>query len=128
MGASEVDQVAGASAGEGVDRLGDVSHHAHVIAIAEPELKQPLLKRRYILILIHHKVPVLAPDGARDVFPLRKHAHREEQHVLKVDHPALSLGILIHRDQPGDRGEVVAGSSGPTSCGCRLHIVIGRDQ
>ena len=63
----EAQQVLRGGAGEGVDGLAGVAHHAQFVAAAQPQLKQPLLQRRNVLVLVHHEVPVLLPDGGGDL-------------------------------------------------------------
>ncbi len=63
--AREPEQVAGAGAGERVDGLGRVADDAQVLALAQPQVEQPLLERVDVLVLVDDEVAVLrrAPSG-----------------------------------------------------------------
>ena len=77
--------MARAGAGERVDRLGRVADDADVVALAEPEVEQPLLEGVDVLVLVDDEVAVLAADGPGDVLALGEDPDGEEQDVLEVD-------------------------------------------
>ncbi len=123
MTGAEVQQVVRGGAGEGVDGLAGVADHAQAVPVAQPQLQQPLLQRADVLVLVDHEVVVLPADGLRDVVPVLEHAHRQQQHVLEVDHAALALELLVHAVDPGDLGGVAGDLAAGLGGGGR--IVLG---
>ena len=74
----ELQQVAAGRAGEGVNRLGGVAHHADVVAAAQPHVQQALLQRGDVLILVYHKVAVLVADGRGKLLVLLEHGDGQQ--------------------------------------------------
>ena len=93
--ARKIQQVTAGRAGERVNRLGGVAHHANIVAAAQPHIQQTLLQRGHVLVLVHHKMAVLVADGRRELLVLLQHGDGQQQHVLKVDEVTLILQILI---------------------------------
>lgn len=100
----------GGGAGEGVDRLAGVADHAEGVALAEPEVQQPLLERADVLVLVDDEVLVLGADLLGDVVAVLQDADGEEQHVLEVDHAAVALELLVRPVDLGDLGQVPGAS------------------
>ena len=104
----EAEQVLRGGAGEGVDGLAGVAHDAEVVAAAEPQLQEPLLQRRDVLVLVDDEVPVLLPDGRGHLRVLLQDADGDQQHVLEVDDVAVGLDVLIGLEDPRHGGQVEA--------------------
>ncbi len=108
-------------AGEAVDRLVGIAHHAQVVAAAEPGVEQALLQRRDVLVLVHHEVAVARADLLRDVAVLLQRAGHDHQQVGEVDDagPALGLLELLVDARHGVRGhrDVTAGRACPLGIG-----------
>lgn len=110
VGGTEVQQVVGGGAGEGVDRLAGVADDAEVVPAADPEVEQPLLERADVLVLVDHEVLVLGSDVLGDVLAVLEDRDGEQQHVLEVDHGPVALQLFVRRVDLGEfRG--VAGAS-----------------
>ena len=91
----ELQQVPGRGAGEGVDRLGCVPDHTDVVALTHPQIEKSLLKGVDVLVLVNHEVAVLRAHDASDVLTFREDADGQQQHVLEVNGPSLSLDLLV---------------------------------
>lgn len=107
---AEVEQVVGGGAGEGVDGLAGVTDDAEAVALAEPQVQQPLLERADVLVLVDDEVLVLAADLLGDVVAVLEDADRQEQHVLEVDHAAVALELFVRPVDLGDLGQVPGAS------------------
>ncbi len=115
----------GGSAGKGVDRLAGIAHNAQFVPPAQPQFQEALLQRRNVLVLVHHKMPVLLADGGRDFLVLLQDPHRDQEYVLKINDVAVGFDVLIGLEDPGDGGEVEpAGGSPPL----RILQVVCRGQ
>jgi hypothetical protein len=66
-----------------------------VAAIAEPQLQQPVLQRRDVLVLVDREVPVLLVHGSGDAGLGLEHSRACEQHVLEVELAAVVLELLV---------------------------------
>ena len=91
----EVQQVAGAGSVEGVNGLVGVAHDGEVVALAEPGIKQALLQRGDVLILVDHEGAVLGAEllGDTDV-GLDGGGHIQQQ-VVEVQQHALGRGLEL---------------------------------
>ena len=83
------------TAGEAVNGLGRVAHHAQVAVLAQPQLEQLLLQRADVLVLIDHQMPVRALHLGADVVVVAEQGHCAQQHVVEVDHPAIDLELFV---------------------------------
>ena len=84
---------------EGVDRLVLVSHDAHVVAIPEPELQEPLLERVRVLVLVDAEPRVARADRrGRDLVRLEE-VHRPREHVVEVEPSGAILLALVRGPQ-----------------------------
>ncbi|CAH0327014.1 hypothetical protein SRABI128_05707 [Microbacterium sp. Bi128] len=109
----EPEQVLRGGAGEGVDGLAGVAHDAELVASAEPQLQEPLLQRRDVLVLVDDEVPVLFPDGRCHLWVLLQDPHGDQQHVLEVDDVAVGLDVLIGLEDPCHGRQVEAARIAP---------------
>ncbi len=106
--ADEVGEVGSLGAGEGVDRLGGVAHHADLVAAAEPQVEQRGLDRADVLVLVDHEPLVLAAYLGGDALVLAEQGGPDQQDVLHV-HPALvALELLVAAEDVGDGARVEA--------------------
>ena len=91
----EVEQVLGRRAGEGVDGLVVVAHHAELVAPAEPPVEQRLLQGVHVLVLVHRERLQPRADGIGGGGMFVEQAHRHQQHVLEVDPAGALLAALV---------------------------------
>src|SRR5664280_2166101 len=61
----EAEQVLRPGAGERVDRLGRVTHDAHILIRPEPQVDQPLLDRAHVLVLVDDGIPYQVRNAER---------------------------------------------------------------
>jgi glutaredoxin-like protein len=124
--APEPEQVLGRRAGEGVDRLIGVTHHAQVAAVAEPRVEDALLQRRDVLVLVDDEVPVAALDLLGDVGVLLDGPGHDEQQIGEVELAGAALDLLVLgvdlADGLGGHGRL------PARLGGARGVVVGRDQ
>ncbi len=91
----EPEQMVGRCAGERVDRLVVVAHHAEVVAIAEPAVEQRGLQRVHVLELVDgERVEPFADRLGRRRIRV-EHLDREPEHVLEVDLAVRLLAPLV---------------------------------
>src|SRR5690606_24035532 len=95
----EAEQILGPSPREGVDRLARIADDTDVVAIAQPEFEQALLRGRDVLILVDDEEPVLRAHLLRDARFTLDHARAGEQHVFEVELTALVLQALVRTVQ-----------------------------
>ncbi len=122
----EVAEVGGVGAGEAVDRLGGVAHHADLVAAAEPEVEQGRLQRRDVLELVDGEELVLRADLGGHPLVLGEHGGVEQEDVLHV-HPALAaLDVLVGGEHPRHRRRVEPGDV-TTTPGREGGVLLGAD-
>ena len=112
--ARELQQVSGRGAGEGVDGLGRVPDHAHIVTFTYPQVQQALLQCVDVLVLVDYEVAVLRTHDPGDVLALGQDADGQQQHVLEVDDPPLGLELFVGLQHASHCGGVQA--SGVTAC------------
>ena len=91
----ELGQVRGRGAGEGVDGLPRVAHHAQVVTIAQPAGQQRHLHRADVLVLVDGEPAVLAAHLRGHPVVVVEQRHGGEQQVLHVEAAALALDLLV---------------------------------
>ncbi len=85
----------GRRAGEAVDGLVGVAHHAQVVAAAEPRVEQALLQRRHVLVLVDDEMAVAGADLGGDVAVFLQRARRDHQQVGEVEDARAPLGLVV---------------------------------
>ncbi len=91
----EPEQEVGRCAGERVDGLARVAHHADVVAVAEPEVEEVLLQGRDVLVLVDDEEAVLLAHLLRDPRLDLEHAGGGEQDVLEVELTPVVFHALV---------------------------------
>ena len=118
----ELEQVPGRGAGERVDGLAGVAHHAELVAGAQPQVQEPLLQRGNVLVFVHHEVPVLVADHRGHALVFLQDPHHDQQDVLKVDDVAVHLHVLVGLEDAGDGGEVESRRRFPVRRGTHVAV------
>ncbi len=114
----EVQQVARGGAGEGVDGLRGVAHHAEFVAPAQPQVEQALLERGNVLVLVDHEVAVLVAHRGGNPLVVLQDGDGQQQHVLEVDVLPVGLHVLVGLEDARDGGGVQpAGLPAVRRCG-----------
>ena len=85
----------GRGARERVDRLVVVADDAEVVAVAEPQVEQPLLQQVHVLVLVDGERAVLRAERLARTAVLLEEPHRELEQVLEVDQPLCRLPPLV---------------------------------
>ncbi len=85
----------GRRAGERVDRLVVVAHHAELVAIAEPAVEQAGLERVHVLELVDGERGEARTDLFDGLGVLVEQAQREREHVLEVEPAHRALAPLV---------------------------------
>ena len=88
--------------GKGIDRLSDITDHAHVMALPQPQVQEALLQRGHVLVLIDHKIAVLRADMPGNILTCFHQAAHQNQHVLKVDDGAIHFRFLVSVKQASE--------------------------
>ncbi len=95
------EQVLGAGAGEGVDRLVVVADDAEVVAVAEPEVEQRLLQQVDVLVLVDGEGGVARAEAVDRRRVALVEAHGLLEQVLEVGQALLGLARLVGAVDPG---------------------------
>ncbi len=99
----EPGQVIRGRAGEGVDRLVLVADDAQVVALAEPQLQEPLLERVRVLVLVDAEPAFPGADRRAGIGVDLEEVDRLDQEVVEVDAPGPGLGPLVVDEDAGDQ-------------------------
>ena len=99
--------------GERVDRLVVVTHHAEVVAVAEPPVEQARLQRIHVLEFVHGERGEPRSDGVGGIGMVVEESQSESEHVFEVQSTHRALATLVPVVDPqhqlgGDRRLVVA--------------------
>ena len=91
----EAEQIIAARAGERIDGLRGIPHHAHVAVAAQPQSHQPVLQRRDVLIFVHGQPADRGTDSLGRLGHLVEQVAGNQQDVVEIDLPARGLLRLV---------------------------------
>jgi len=126
MLAGEVRQVAGLGAGERVDRLVDVTDHADVCPIPDPQFEQRALDRTDVLVFVDGEVAVLVAHLGGHLRVFVQQGDGAQQNVVEVDQLTALLHLLVAGQRRGDLF-VIEPTDLTTGARCQLGIAVRRD-
>ena len=101
--AGEPGQERARRAGERVDGLVLVADDAHVLAVAEPELEQPLLVRVRVLVLVDAEPALPGADRRGRVRIPFEQVDRLDEQIVEVDPSGARLGALVAGEQADEQ-------------------------
>ncbi len=111
--------------GERVDRLIRVPDHAEAVPLAEPGIKQPLLQRVDVLVLVHDEVPVAGPQLVGHPTMLLDDRGGQQEQIVEVEHARVPLHRLVRVVETGDH---IRGMRRLARCGSRGGRVVRRGE
>ncbi|CAB4851719.1 unannotated protein [freshwater metagenome] len=101
---AKVDEIGRARTREGVDGLAGIADNTEVVAVAEPELEEPLLQGVDVLVLIDGEPAIGRADLIDDIGAGVEHPDGEQQDILEVDEPLGCLAVVVGRVDRRDIG------------------------